>query len=356
MTPKVCLVMIVKNEAAILERCLESVRPLISYWVICDTGSTDQTREIIRSKLDAIPGELYIDPWVNFGHNRTLSLERARGKADYHLLIDADMVVNRTAPLPELTADAYLLRFTGWCEYSVIRLVSDRHIWFYRGVTHEHVSSETSRTTESLPQLTVTHHEDGSSRTEKYERDIALLERGVLDETENARYAYYLAQSYRDSQGYDRALEWYQKRALMGGWEEERWHAVYQVGKMQALLHCDWRMVLNTYLQAYNFRPTRLEPIYHIANFYREQGQYPLGYHFARLVYEVPYPLGDILFVERDVYEYLLPLEYAMCCQGTGRAADALRAYNQVLAVDGLPSIARDVATKGLDVAGVANA
>src|SRR6185503_15360144 len=99
----------------------------------------------------------------------------------------------------------------------------------------------------------------------------------------NARYVYYLAQSYRDCGRYDQALEWYQKRAVMAGWDEEAWHAAYQVGKMQAHLHCDWRVVLNTYLQAWNFRPSRLEPIYHIANFYREQGHHALAYHFARL-------------------------------------------------------------------------
>jgi hypothetical protein len=36
----ICLVMIVKNEAAIIRRCLESVKSIIHDWVICDTGST----------------------------------------------------------------------------------------------------------------------------------------------------------------------------------------------------------------------------------------------------------------------------------------------------------------------------
>src|SRR5205823_1674521 len=91
--PTICLVMIVKDEAAILERCLQSVKPLISYWLICDTGSTDNTKGIVRTVLRDVPGELHEDRWVHFGHNRTRGLQRAHGKADYHLLIDADMVV-----------------------------------------------------------------------------------------------------------------------------------------------------------------------------------------------------------------------------------------------------------------------
>lgn len=346
MPASLCLVMIVKDEAAILERCLHSVKALISHWVICDTGSTDGTQALIRRTLRDIPGELYEDRWVNFGHNRTLGLQRARGRADYHLLIDADMVVNLRQPLSRLTADAYLIAFTGWCDYSVIRLVSDRHEWIYRGVTHEHVHSDTATKVEKLQQLTVTHHEDGSSRRDKYERDIVLLQESLRAEPDQARSVYYLAQSYRDTQQYQKALAWYEKRALMAGWEEESWHAAYQVGNMQALLHGDWRVVLNTYLQAYNFRPSRLEPIYHIANFYREQGQHPLAYHFARLVEEVSYP-EDILFVERDIYEFRLPLEYAMACQGTGRVAEATRAYGRVLALQNLPAVWRQAATEG---------
>ena len=69
-----CLVMIVKNEAAVIARCLDSVRHLISSWVICDTGSEDSTREIIREHLRGIPGELHQDTWVHFGHNRTLAV------------------------------------------------------------------------------------------------------------------------------------------------------------------------------------------------------------------------------------------------------------------------------------------
>ena len=298
-----------------------------------------------RSLLTGIPGEWHHDDWVNFEHNRTQSLLRARGKADYYLLIDADMVLNAPEGFPVLSADAYWLHFSGWCDYSVLRLVSDRHKWSYEGVTHEFISSETARCFEPLRQVSITHYEDGSSRTEKYERDIRLLEKAVADEPDNLRYAYYLAQSYRDTQRYGPAMEWYQKRAVMGGWEEEAWHAAYQVGKMQAMLHCDWRVVLNTYLQAYNYRPTRLEPIFHIANFYREQGQFALGYHFARLVEEMPMP-QDLLFIERDIYEFRLPLEYALCCRGTGRIEAGNRVIETLVANPSLPEPWRQFALR----------
>ena len=90
MPPTVCLNMIVKNEAGVIRRCLDSVRPFIHHWVIVDTGSTDGTQKLIREYLADVPGELHERPWKNFGHNRSEALALARGKSDYILVIDAD--------------------------------------------------------------------------------------------------------------------------------------------------------------------------------------------------------------------------------------------------------------------------
>src|SRR5258708_9713159 len=89
----ICLNMIVKNEAPVIRRCLDSVRPLIDHWVIVDTGSTDGTRDIIRDCLRDVPGELHERPWKNFAHNRNEALALARGHGDYVFLIDADEVL-----------------------------------------------------------------------------------------------------------------------------------------------------------------------------------------------------------------------------------------------------------------------
>lgn len=123
MKPTIFLCMIVKNEAAVIERCLDSVRDLIDTWVISDTGSTDGTQDLIREALRGIPGELHEEPWINFGHNRSLNLAHAHGKADYLLLLDADLVLRRNGPLPPLTADSYMLRHEGTTEYRIKRLV-----------------------------------------------------------------------------------------------------------------------------------------------------------------------------------------------------------------------------------------
>jgi glycosyltransferase involved in cell wall biosynthesis len=91
---RICLNMIVKNETPVLGRLFASVKDIISYYLIVDTGSTDGTPQFIKEWMDkaGIPGEVHLEPWVNFGHNRNQALEYAyqSKQADWVLLIDAD--------------------------------------------------------------------------------------------------------------------------------------------------------------------------------------------------------------------------------------------------------------------------
>ena len=75
----VILTMIVRQEGETIRRCLRAAKSNIDAWSIVDTGSTDNTREIIREELADVPGVLHERPWKNFGHNRTESFELAKG-------------------------------------------------------------------------------------------------------------------------------------------------------------------------------------------------------------------------------------------------------------------------------------
>ncbi len=112
-----CLNMIVKNEGKIIINTLDNLCSKINfdYWVICDTGSTDNTRELILSFFSNknIKGELYMDEWKDFGHNRTLALEHAYNKTDYLFINDADDIIFGDIILPEniFNYDSYYLKF-----------------------------------------------------------------------------------------------------------------------------------------------------------------------------------------------------------------------------------------------------
>ena len=63
--PTICLNMIVKNESRVIGRLLESVVPLIDSYCICDTGSTDNTKEIITNFFNEhnIKGKIVEEPF-----------------------------------------------------------------------------------------------------------------------------------------------------------------------------------------------------------------------------------------------------------------------------------------------------
>lgn len=91
MSQTICLNMIVKNEAAIIEETLANITDHIKldYYVISDTGSTDDTVGVIRRFFDVkgIAGEIHHDGWQNFAYNRNQALKHAKGKTDYVLIL-----------------------------------------------------------------------------------------------------------------------------------------------------------------------------------------------------------------------------------------------------------------------------
>src|SRR5262249_23866637 len=127
------------------------------------------------------------------------------------------------------------------------------------------------------------------------------------------------------------AAEWYARRVALGGWHEEVWYSMYQLARIKHASAMPWPGILNSYLEAYQYRPSRLEPLLPIARHYRETGQPHLSLLFSRIVVETPYP-DDWLFNERSFYDHELPMEYARACCELGLHGEAQRVCDEVLA------------------------
>jgi ADP-heptose:LPS heptosyltransferase len=342
---RICLNMIVKNEAHVIERCLRSVRPFIDSWVIVDTGSTDGTQEVIRRFFEKeLPGELHERPWVDFGHNRTEAIELARGWGDYTFYIDADEVLDIPAGYvrPELTDTSYSLnvRF-GDTHYARICLVASRLPWHWVGVLHEYLEcgEATSRTPLSGPEIVV--YTDGARSQQdvrqKYSQDAQTLERALVDEPDNSRYVFYLAQSYRDSAQPEAALAAYDRRAAMGGWDEEVWCAHYSAALLAAQLQRDPAEVTHRFLVAYQLRPHRAEPLWQLAHFHRHQSQCAVARLFAQQAMQLPKP-KEVLFVDNACYAWRAADEFAVASYWTGDYADCERVCGELLSGGRLPA------------------
>ncbi|MCW4355446.1 glycosyltransferase [Hoyosella sp. YIM 151337] len=332
--------MIVKNEARVIERCLRSVMGLIDTWVISDTGSTDGTQEIVRRCLSEIPGELHQDEWVDFGHNRSLNLQHAAGKADYLLLIDADMVVRTVGEWPTPTADSYMIRHEGDLLYRNRRLVSGRIAWRYEGVTHEFITSDNPASVENLDAIVVEHFADGGSRSDKFERDARLLAEDLQRHPANARSVFYLAQTMRDMGDIPEAVRLYRQRAAMGGWGEEVYYSLLQVGLLEDQLG-NWPAAMDAFVQAMECRPSRLEACYELVSRLRTRGHHHTAHTLVKAALERPMP-DDVLFVHPSVYRWGLLFEYSIVAYWVGDAEGSLRACDTLLAMDDLPSAIRE--------------
>ncbi|MFJ3517420.1 glycosyltransferase [Streptomyces sp. NPDC090131] len=330
--------MIVKNEAPVIRRCLESVRPLIDTWVIVDTGSTDGTQEIIREFLGDLPGVLHERPWRGFGASRTEAIELARPHADYLLFLDADdlMEVQPGFRMPELTLDAYRLAVH---HRPVVHwrpaLVSTRLPWTYVGVLHEYLHCEAGYSSEVLEGASILIVGGGArgregSEQEKYRRDAEILEQGLLDEPDNARYAFYLAQSWRDAGEAEKSLAAYDLRAGMGGFAEEAYCAQLYAARLAARLERPAAEVMDRYLRAHESRPTRAEALGDLARVCRAESRWPLAYVFARQAVRIPRP-DDILFVEPDWYAWRALDELAVAAYWTGAYQESLECSERLL-------------------------
>ncbi|WP_238431827.1 glycosyltransferase [Streptomyces cavernae] len=339
MKPSICLCMIVKNESRVIERCLSSVLDLIDHWVISDTGSTDGTQDLIRRTLKGIPGELHEEPWVNFGHNRSLNIRHARGKAGYLLLVDADMVVRRDGTLPRLTADSYLLRHVGEPEYWIKRLVRADIDWRYEGVTHEYLTADSPTTQANLGALAIEHFADGGSRSDKLERDARLLGEDLERDPRNTRTVFYLAQTMRDMGQTARAIELYERRAAMGQWAEEVYYALLQVGLLKDALG-DWPGAMDAFSRAWETRPERLEACYEMAVRLRRLGRHRTAHAILNSVLDRPLP-EDILFVQPWVYRWGILFEYSISSYWAGHPEISLEACDRLLAMPDLPDAFR---------------
>ena len=237
---KFVLILMIRNEEKILKRCLEAVENVVDAFCICDTGSTDTSCEIATEFLKTHDGCLTTEPWKDFGYNRTVSFKNAQTylkktgwdlTTTYGLLLDADMVfVPGTLKSAELGYEGYtVVQKAGNLEYPNTRLVRVDYDWSCRGVTHEYWDGPTKGLSVSI--CHIDDRNDGGCKSDKFERDVRLLEQGLVDEPENGRYMFYLAQTYNGVGKLKECIAMYKKRIAIGGWEEELWYSHYMIGK-----------------------------------------------------------------------------------------------------------------------------
>lgn len=364
--PTICLNMIVKNESRVIERLLNSVVHLIDTYCIEDTGSTDNTVELITTffKERGISGKIVVEPFIHFAHNRSHAFKQAEGMADYLLLLDADMIFTYSLPPLEIRSRLvqndvfYVFQGSTTLCYKNVRFAKNHPESKYITPTHEYFSPPAGSTYGlfNKTEIFIDDRGDGGSKQNKATRDIELLtaelerigaeggdKAAVVAAAGADRCYFYLANSYRDAGDYEKAIEFYKKRVEIGGWVEEQWHSLFEIGNIYKKQNKIEQAVFY-WLEAFEKHPMRVENLYKIIEYYRQKSSYKIAHYFWKLADRLRTEhtnWGEYLFLHSEIYEYLLDYEHSLIGYYTGDEHQELA--QSIMKVIAHPSVASNV-------------
>ena len=349
--PTMCFATMCKNEEHCIQNTLESVYKHIDYWIVCDTGSTDKTCEIIRKFFEekGIPGELHIDEWVGFDHNKTLMMKRAKDKADYVLHLDADdLLINDLEFTKEdIGGDAYFMNVTrGDLKWKAFIIFNNRLTWKFCGVAHTIIKCIEK---EHYIIKDITHKEAyisgegiGSRAFDpnKFLYDAEKLKKQFFDTLSydpdglNTRSVFYTAQSYQDSGMHEEAIKWYRLYTkLNDSWIEEKFEAHMRISLCMMELNYNLKDIEMEMFKAINLEEDRAEPHYHLGLYCNQIGEYEKGYSYFKSSKSKnldKIKQKYILFIRENMYGDYNNDELSVSCFWTKRFEEG---YNYLLEI-----------------------
>lgn len=325
------LVMMVKNEKKRIHVTLNSVLGYVDALIIYDTGSVDNTINIIRNFSEKNKINLYIiqGEFVDFSTSRNVVLDYA-DKIDVHylLLLDCNDELQGGENLRNYTQqiidDDYYSGFMicqhWWSgqhiRYYNLRLVRNRTGWRYKGSVHEwmynkNFSTDLEDDTEKpniirLPADIVLYQDrtqDDDKTKKRFNRDKILLLKDYKKDPTDSRTLYYLAQTCDCLKQYDDAYYYSRLRLKYVGFEEEIFHSYMRCGMMGAHLNHEWEDVLPWFMKAYE-HSNRVEPLVKLASYYYNQKIWHMAYMFISTACTLEYPSHLMLFVDTHGYSY----------------------------------------------------
>ena len=312
----ICLSMIVKDEEHVIIRCLENLLSKINlnYIIICDTGSSDNTIEVIKQFMSdkTIQGEIHLCNWVDFSYNRNQALQLSKNKADYSFFFDADDLIIGDVNIPnKLEHDCYFLKIGKNCSYSRPLLVNNKKQFTWCGILHEYLKWTPDCSTHTLPDNYYIESGRTGSRNKdknKYFKDALVFEKALLDIKKSdflyGRYTYYCAQSYKDALLNDKAVEFYKKTLESNAWIQEKYVSCLY------LWYLDKKIEYLFMSMKYDME--RIECVVLLLKFFGEQNNnYMIDKLFTDYKHYKQHSLNYKLFVEMTYYNYNLEYLYA---------------------------------------------
>ena len=322
--PTLCLNMIVKDESHIIKKTLINLcdKFKFDYWVISDTGSSDNTIEIIENffKEKNIPGKIHHDQWVNFAHNRNLALDYAFKKTNLLLIFDADDEVVGTPIIyysPEI--HGYKMTFkSGSIQYQRTCLINNKKLWRYKSVLHEYIYCLDTNQQIGLVSgdywLVSGRSGARSQDPNKYLKDALMLETAYNDEKKIngeliGRYSFYCANSYKDANNILKSIEWYKinLKEEKSGWMQEKYVSCLELYKQLSKINQQDEGFAYL-IESYKYDKERVECIYELIKHYccKEINEIAMAF-FSLVNLEININVSDKLFIDENISKFYLP-------------------------------------------------
>ena len=350
--PTIVFATMCKNEEHCILETLKSVAPYIDYWIVCDTGSTDKTVELVKNFFAerGIPGELHEDAWVGFDHNKTLMMSRAKGKAEYIMHLDADdqLVGELKFSLTEVGKDAYFIPVKrGTAEWKALIFFKGNYTWKFCGVAHTTIKALANPNWNTGDLSHYGYYISGEgigSRAfdpKKYLYDAERLQKQFWDtlvsdpDQLNNRSIFYTAQSYMDYGMFREGLQWnrlYLK--VKDTWIEETFEAQMRVSQCLMALGADLNEVVTEMDKAIAIFPDRAEPRVRLGRYLNQQGKHELAYKYlseAKRINIKDIKAKYILFVDEHCYGKYINDELSVACYWTQRYKEGLAFLSEII-------------------------
>lgn len=318
--PLMVVSIMIKNEEHVIKATLQPYADAgIQDYLIFDTGSTDKTIEKTEEffKENNIKnGIIKQEPFIDFAtsRNRALDLtEELFPDAHFIVMLDAEWYMHNVDKMLEFcekhkndSCPSYLVRLimNDVLDFYAPRLIKPFTNSRFYGVVHETLNNTTKNQTPAEAFFEVRTSKRGEEASKKrWFRDRDLLLKEAQKNPKDPRTLFYLGQTYDCLGDLENARLWYEKRVQTPGWYEENFVVLHRLGQVYENLG-NWDRALYYYMKAYENRPCRVESLIKIAQHYLKTNEMSSCYLFAKKAVDTPYPTDDILFVEKDLYDF----------------------------------------------------
>ena len=330
------LCIMVKNAGPQFETMLQQNMPIIDKWTILDTGSRDETLDIIkRTLVGKKNGELYEEPFTNFRDSRNRLLDLAGKSCKYIIMLDDTYIVegDLRSFLNETRGDQLSDSYTLYIKSEDTIYGSNRIIKSETGLRYVHtiheVISDKNNVNIVVPKEIVAINDGRFDYMEKRtndrkQLDLKLLFDEVVNNPHDPRAYYYLAQTYNCLNDHENTLKYFLKRAEFpnSGFHQEYVDAIFEASRtMNFKLNRPWSECEEMYNRCYMADPSRPEALYFIGIHYYLEGGTPnikIAYEKFKKAYEIGFPLHCQYSLKPTLCYHFLPKFLTKICYDLG--------------------------------------